>query len=228
MGSKGLGGSSQLRDIRPINDIKFREKCVDDLQKFLQDNSFHVKISRKVLLQPSSTDVISITNFMFRLVDPDFQRRNEMKYEAEVDQGFRMIGYPYPISRTSFTAASDKNVWPKVLAALHWLGNQLRVYLEDEPIDYLYSKDIHFENFAELHENTEKAFWKYLKLSFKAFMSKHPNLEQLEEALVLRFDSDDQVVAGQIDRLSDENADVLQEIEQIKEAGQEYVDAHIC
>lgn len=213
-GSKRMHGNTQQVDIRPTNDKQFIQKCIIDLLNFLQNSQYKKKVSSKILSQMSSGDISSITMHIFRLIDSGFQRSSSLKFVDEVVHSFRLLGYPYVISRTSWASAQST----PIILALHWLCNQIGAYLKDESVDYLFTKELTFENFEELHDNTERAFFQYLKQAFTAFMKQNdPDNEALERALMERFHHDDVIVSDQTDRLCEENVDLLQEVEELQQ-----------
>lgn len=210
------GSVSQRADPRPINDKNFQQQCIKQLLVFLQQRRYEYPVSVKSLSRPSAKDFSNITTFMLRLIDHDFQRGG-MKFEDEVAQSFKCMGYPFPISKTALVAAGSPHTWPALLAALTWLVHQLDCATAYEEQDYLdNTAETPFDTLQDLHTRTDKAFFQYMGRAYMAFMKGDDvATEKLERALEQRFLIDDAFVEQYVERISDLNASILERINEI-------------
>lgn len=209
-------------DPRPIGDKAFQQKCITQLMAFLLESGYEYPVSQKSLSRPSAKDFSNMVTFMLRLVDPNFQTGN-MKFEDEVALNFKCIGYPYNISKTALVAAGSLHTWPALLGALVWLmdhlkGRQEIMRLSEE------EEDKPLQSLQELELKSDKAFFQYLGKSYRAFMENDSNMiELLESGLADRFERDDSYLLQERERMTDLNAAIVERIESLAMASQEYV-----
>jgi kinetochore protein NDC80 len=155
---------------------------------------------------------------MLRRVDPAFQD-GTMKLEDEVAMNFKALGYPFPVSKTALVAAGSPHTWPGLLAALHWLMEQLQA-LDTIPPENL--SDTHFDTLEELEKKTDRVFFTYLSAAYTAFLRGDEKLtEDLESALADRFEHDDAVIEREIETVTDGNAAIVEKIHYLTEESQE-------
>lgn len=198
-------------DPRPITDKNFQQECIKKLLNFLLTQGYEHPISHRSLARPSGKDFSNIVSFMLRLVDPNFQQDGSMKMEDEIAMNFKAMGYPFPVSKTALVAAGSPHTWPSLLAALTWLMETIQCQktctldTDDDPG--------HFESLEELENKTDKAFFSYLSQAYTAFLRGDEQMtEQLENALADRFERDDVVIEQEIEQLTDKNAVILEQI----------------
>lgn len=198
-------------DPRPIADKNFQQECIKKLLDFLMTQGYEQPISHRSLSRPSGKDFSNIVTFMLRLVDPSFQQDGSMKIEDEIAMSFKAMGYPFPVSKTALVAAGSPHTWPSLLAALTWLMDTIQCQkfcaldADDDPG--------HFDSLEELEDKTDKAFFNYLSEAYTAFLRGDEQLtEQLENALADRFERDDVVIEQEIEQLTDKNAVILEQI----------------
>eukprot|EP00250_Pteridium_aquilinum_P034322 c7414_g1_i1 orf=208-1935(+) len=109
-------GSQPRADPRPINDKGFQTASMRRLVEYLTTHGYNFPISPKLL--PSGKDIHNMIEFLFRQVDPTYRL---IKLEDDVPLFFRMLGYPFQISKSALYAAGSPHSWPNLLAALAWL-----------------------------------------------------------------------------------------------------------
>lgn len=216
--SKLAPTSSVVRtDTRPIHDKAFQQECIKKLLNFLLQNGYEYPLSQKSLSRPSGRDFTQMVTFLLRQVDPCFQESGGgkdaivMKLEDEIAMNFKVLGYPFPISKTALVAAGSPHTWPTLLAALAWLIDMLEILQEDviEEVPIVEAKP--FETLDELEIETDKAFFSYLGQSYAAFLEGDENLQaQLEQALCDRFEQDDAYIEQEIERVTDLNAAMVE------------------
>ena len=143
-----------------------------------------------------------------------------MKLEDEVAMNFKALGYPYPISKTALVAAGSSHTWPTLLAALTWLMETLELLQlttnVDKEIDIQQAKP--FETIDELEVTTDKVFYTFMGKSYQAFlMGDESTIERLEQALVDRFEQDDNFIQEEIERVTDLNAAIVEKMNAMEE-----------
>jgi kinetochore protein NDC80 len=123
---------------------------------------------------------------------------------------FKAMGYPFTVSKTALVAAGSPHTWPSLLAALTWLMERLQTIETAVPEDEEPGK---FESLEELEQKTDKAFFKYLGQAYAAFLRGDEELtEQLENGLADRFERDDGIIEQEIEQVTDQNALILERI----------------
>ena len=205
-------------DPRPIAEKAFQQESIKHLLHYLVSTGYEYPISHKTLTRPSGKDFTNIVTFMLRRVDPNFQD-GTMKMEDEVAMNFKALGYPFPVSKTALVAAGSPHTWPALLAALTWLAERLQM-IENLPKEDLDNGK--FESLEELEQRTDKAFFRYLSAAYDAFLRGDEQLtEQLENALADRFERDDAIIEQEIEQVTDRNAEIVEQINNLSEGGQE-------
>jgi kinetochore protein NDC80 len=208
-------------DPRPITDKAFQQECIKKLLDFLMTKGYEHPISHRSLARPSGKDFNNIVTFMLRLVDPNFQD-GSMKMEDEVAMNFKALGYPFPVSKTALVAAGSPHTWPTLLAGLAWLMERIQG-LENSVVD-VDDDPGHFDSLEELESKTDKAFFKYLSKAYTAFLRGDEQLtEQLENALADRFERDDGIIEQEIEQMTDKNAVIVEQINNLTFGEKEYV-----
>ena len=205
-------------DPRPLSDKNFQQQNIKKLMKFLMDNGYDHPISHKSLVRPSGKDFTQIVTFLLRHVDPNFQD-GTMKIEDEISMNFRAMGYPFTVSKTSLVAAGSPHAWPSLLAALTWLVERVRVLMDTPPDEEEPTK---FDSLEELESKTDKAFFKYLSASYTAFLRGDEKMtEELEVSLAERFEKDDTIIEEEIEHLTDKNAVIVEQINNLSRGEQQ-------
>lgn len=208
-------------DPRQVSDKAFQQSCIKKLLKYLVDHGYDHPITHKSLARPSGKDFNHIVTFLFRQVDPNFQD-GTMKIEDEVAMNFKALGYPFPVSKTSLVAAGSPHAWPSLLAAVTWLTERIQ-FLQ------LVVPDTHnsdnFESLEELEVKTDKAFFRYLSASYTAFLQGDEQAtEELELDLAEQFEKDDVIIEREIEQMTDKNAVIVEQINNMTMGENEYVD----
>lgn len=143
-------------DPRPINDRGFQQECIRTLTGYLMTHGYNVAISTKLLVSPTSKDILNIVQFLFHKVDPNMKFLG--KIEEDVPVVFKRIGYPFQISKSALYAAGSPHTWPGLLAALTWL---VQLLLHQESTES-----------AEVFDDTgAKPFFENLSKSYQCFLA---------------------------------------------------------
>ena len=88
--------------------------------RFLSERGYSRKISLKVLLSPTSKDFFCMVEFLYRLIDPNYET-GDKKPEEAIPAIFKSLAYPFAISKTALYAVGSPHTWPALLGALTWL-----------------------------------------------------------------------------------------------------------
>lgn len=229
-------------DQRPIGDKTYFNSSVKKLYNFLQNNGYEFSIKLKDLSRPSAKDFNNIMTFLLRKVDPNFQspqnanvtgrvNANVSKFEDEVSSAFRNLGYPFNISKTALVAAGSTQTWPTLLLAITWLIELLELTQGEE--DYcgnLQGDGLDPKNEAgsanisqqSLEARTDKAFLRYSEMSYGSFLhGDDEQFELLEKGFLDYFERDNMVIEQEFERITEINAAILGQIEDLgKEVGE--------
>lgn len=202
------------RDPRNINDKGFQQQCMKRLLNYLLEKGYEQPISMKTLKMPSGKDFGSIIKFMLRSLDPDFQR-GEMKFEDEISATLKAMSYPFPISKTALVSAGSPHTWPNLLALLSWLMDQLEAIESVSSDDDTKNEEetTVYESIEELEDKSDKVFFKFLAGSYQAFLRGDDGAsEELETALIEHCERDNAYLSQEIERITDWNAKILEQI----------------
>lgn len=171
------GGTRLKRsDPRPLSDKSYMQACVKQLISFLIDRGYEQPISPKILTNPTSRDFQNIFLFLVRMLDPTFcfQRR----FEDEIPLVLKVLGYPFPISKSALSAVGSPHTWPTLLAVLTWLLGLLQY---DEELEKQNAAGDSVEPQAKrdafFYENTVEAYDQFL-----GGLDEYPELDQQLDA----------------------------------------------
>ena len=208
-------------DPRPIQDKTYFTTCVRKLQTYLETHNYPHPIKFKDLTKPSSKDFHNFTTFLLRKIDPTFQKIPSRKFEDEVVIAFKTMGYPFNISKTSLVAAGSPHIWPSLLLAISWLIERLELISatgisEGDQGEGLISVGVAGQPFVtpeDLDLRTERAFLLYIDLAYNKYLSgDDETYEALEEEFLDYFEKDQMVLEQEIEKVTDENAVVVESI----------------
>jgi kinetochore protein NDC80 len=200
-------------DPRTISDKAYFNQCVRRLHRYLDQNGYEHPMKLKDLSRPSAKDFHNFMTFLLRKVDPSFNTSPKRKFEDDVVVAFKVIGYPFNISKTALVAAGSPHTWPTLLLSITWLievleGGPGLDTLEDdlEGIDSVGEAGQPFESIEKLEARTEQAFLKYVEISYGSFLSgDDAHFEKLELEFLDYNEKDSMVIEQTIERVMDEN-----------------------
>jgi len=216
-------------DSRPIAEKQYFTTCVRRLYQYLDNNDYCYEnpIKLKDLQKPSGKDFQGIMTFLMKKIDPNFNSSPKRKFEDEVVTAFKVMGYPFNISKTALVAAGSPHTWPTLLLAISWLielleGREGFAFLNEE-VDGISSVGEAGGPFADaqtLENRSEKAFLKYVEISYNSFLSGDDALlEKLEVDLLQYFEKDNIMIEQVIETQIDENNAKAEEILEIRGEG---------
>lgn len=214
-------------DPRPIIDKAFVNSNIKSLVTYLIATGYEEAISHKTLSRPSGKDFNQVITFLLRKIDPNFND-GHAKFEDEVSNFFRALKYPFNISKTALVAVGSPHTWPGLLAALSWLIEVLQchdIYLathdsdndeRDQNANYA-AKALDID---ELAKRGEKQFFSFLLDAYEAFLLGYDKQSvKLEDNLIETFDAVDKRIVSEVERVTDENAGIVEAISHMTNKG---------
>lgn len=208
-------------DNRPIGDKAYFNSCVKKLYQYLHENDYEHPIKLKDLSKPSGKDFHSIMTFLMRKIDSNFNSSIKRKFEDDVVTAFKILGYPFNISKTALVAAGSPHTWPTLLLAITWLievlegrtGFGFLLDHDSEDLSSVGEAGVPFVDADTLEQRSEKAFLKYVEVSYNSFLSgDDERLEKLEVDLLQYFEKDNIMIEKEIEKMVDENSAIEEEI----------------
>ena len=217
-------------DHRPISEKPYFNACVRRLHQFLETHEYEHSIKLKDLARPSAKDFHSFMSFLLKKVDPSFNASPKRKFEDDVVVAFKAIGYPFNISKTALVAAGSPHTWPTLLLSISWLIEVLEGGSGFDFLQHEYECGIEsagqagqpLETPEKLEERTEKAYQRYIEISYGSFLSGNDeDLEKLEMELLEYHEKDNMVIEQAIERVMEENVEAEREVNEFSKEGNE-------
>eukprot|EP00814_Leptocylindrus_danicus_P016002 CAMPEP_0116013394 /NCGR_PEP_ID=MMETSP0321-20121206/5703_1 /TAXON_ID=163516 /ORGANISM="Leptocylindrus danicus var. danicus, Strain B650" /LENGTH=645 /DNA_ID=CAMNT_0003482941 /DNA_START=33 /DNA_END=1970 /DNA_ORIENTATION=+ len=221
---------SRMDDPRPVSDKAYIKKSINSLYKYLMNSGYDHPITIKSLHLPSAKDFNHIVTFLLRRVDPTFNDgSSSIKFEDEVTLAFKLLNYPFTISKTGLVAAGSPHTWPALLAALSWLVELLQY---DEVLEGSTNEDKNddFENEENMKDvvndpekmvkRKEKAFFTYLLDAYESFLcGDDDRYDQLEEQLISVFEQDNVLIEREKEQFMEVTLNILEMMEELDQKG---------
>ncbi|XP_046327293.1 kinetochore protein NDC80 homolog [Haliotis rufescens] len=218
----GIRGRTDVpKDPRPISDKSFQHKLIRQLLEWLTDKGYSHPISQKILVSPPSKEFFRIFEFLNGHLEPKY--KIGPKPEEEIPKIFKVLGYPFSISKSSMFAIGSPHTWPYLLAALIWLVELIKMghFMSDkagiEAILFPHEED----DFDSSPEN--KLLFEYCENTYAAFLSEEDEYDAYDEELSRMLKDKYQGTGGGIDALIAENARLKQELELLEQDGDRLV-----
>jgi kinetochore protein NDC80 len=204
-------------DPRPINDKAYMNACIKNLTQYLLSNGYDQVVSTKSLARPSATEFTNIITYLLRKIDPTFNSFGS-KFEDEVAQAFKRIGYPLNVSKTALAAVGSPHTWPALLSALTWLIELLNC---DEATpkeeDWKNTRAQQQLDVKEIEERGARTFYKFVSESYLAFLlGNDERVVYCEDKFIECFERDTAIVAQKVDEITDWNAHLVASMEQLR------------
>lgn len=107
-----------MRESRNTRDKAYKSACIDNVIKFLGENSYDGQYSQKILLNPSVKEFQAIFKFIYSFIDST----PFIKFEEDVISILKLLKYPYTgeITKSQLSAATP-HTWPVVLSMISWM-----------------------------------------------------------------------------------------------------------
>ncbi|KAM9172577.1 kinetochore protein NDC80 homolog isoform 4-T5 [Pangshura tecta] len=164
-------GTEKLKDPRPLHDKTYIQQCIRQLCEFLVENGYAQNVSVKSLQTPSTKDFFRIFAFIYAFLCPSYELPDS-KIEEEIPKVFKELGYPFPLPKSSMYTVGVPHVWPQVAAALVWLIDCIKLFME-----YTEKCYDHFMNGGDAFEEMDAELQAKLNKVFKVDHSKMKTLE---------------------------------------------------
>eukprot|EP00049_Salpingoeca_infusionum_P009750 m.165752 g.165752 ORF g.165752 m.165752 type:complete len:666 (+) comp14431_c1_seq31:81-2078(+) len=207
----GRGG-----DPRPLSDKAYKSATIRNLIQFLTENGYDSTISPKLLSAPSITDFTRIFKFIHSFLD-DAYPWEKAKPEEEIPLILKNIGYPFPVKSSLVISCGSPHNWPKLLGALQWMVELVQFTAcrdAREVIVRAQDADQEMSQNAE-EEEAEVLFLDYSEKAYNAFLQDEGAKEAFEDDLRESFQSRNQEIAEEFERLTEENEELMQQTEEL-------------
>ncbi|KAL0592441.1 hypothetical protein ABG067_000005 [Albugo candida] len=195
------------QDPRPVTDKGFVNASIHRLLEFLSAKQYDAILSSKLLKGPTKKEACNILQFLFRQIDLNYAF--EGKLEEEIALFFKILRYPFPMTKTSMVTVAPHS-WPPLLASITWIIELLNY---DETVEDA-------NRIEEMEaENGDRAFLEYLNQAYRAFLSgEDEKYRMLEQELANQIDSKNQIIRDEYAQLTNGKDELLHSIEQAKTA----------
>ena len=209
-----------------------KKAAIQKMVSFLESRGYDatsLNVKHLLVSGPSQSDFKHIMTFLFRRIDPTFnrpippgQRNNgdlEIKFEDEMIMSFKCCRYPFPICKTGLNSVGSPHIWPTLIAAIDWLVDLLIVIeaardweLEED----LQEEELLLQTFQGIRQRSEKQWYQFLRKSMVSFLDNdQEESEKLECDLLDAFDRDNEKVEAYLNRMIEENEATALEIERL-------------
>ncbi|EDV27669.1 uncharacterized protein TRIADDRAFT_53609 [Trichoplax adhaerens] len=168
-------------------DKGYQQRCIKKLMEFLIENSYPHQVSTKNLMSPSSNDFIRVFQFIYQFIIPNVAIGK--KYEEEVPNIFRSLGYPVTISKSFMFSVGTPHTWPILLQALTWLTEivQLALLFEIDEI-MLLDSDPTSSLAGEVVASDRALQYDYMTTGYNEFLLGKDDYPELQEHLQQELD----------------------------------------
>ena len=199
------GRSGQFQDPRVFKDPAFKRSAIEKVIRCLMEHGYDRAINPQVLHQPTQKDFVHWISFLFKIVVPNFEFTQGAKFEDEVPQIFKALGYPVNVTKSSLQTVGAQHSWPPLLGALAWLTDLIN-YSEAASNP---------ENTWDDDQDGNKMFFDYLQKGYGLFLKATDEeldsgeyMNELEEEIQSTFDMKNAALQQDIDTLTKANDDL--------------------
>ncbi|XP_049995812.1 kinetochore protein NDC80 homolog isoform X2 [Alexandromys fortis] len=202
-----------MKDPRPLNDKAFIHECIKQLYKFLTEHGYVYSVSMKSLQAPSTKDFLKIFAFLYGFLCPSYEIP-DTKFEEEVPRIFKDLGYPFALSKSSLYAVGAPHTWPHIVAALVWLIDCIKLFL-----DYTIKCYEKFMSGADTFEEENAELQSKLKDLYTVDASKLESLEEENRALneqIARLEQQREKEPNSLESLKNLKASLQSDVEKYK------------
>ncbi|XP_013415462.1 kinetochore protein NDC80 homolog [Lingula anatina] len=200
------GEHGMVKDPRPNSDKVYKERSIKLLLEFLLEKGFPHNINKKVLLYPTSKDFFRIFEFLFSFIEPKYQVGP--KPEEEIPKLFKLMGYPFPISKSNMFSIGSPHTWPTLLGALRFLMEIVKYAFNVDTDAVLFPpRDDEFDSIPE-----SKILFNYMEEGYAAFLNGADTFEHLDEELARNLRQKTEGISGGLDQLVSENNILTREL----------------
>ncbi|KAJ8364649.1 hypothetical protein SKAU_G00134800 [Synaphobranchus kaupii] len=214
-----FGGAEKIKDPRPLHDKPFVQQCIKQLCEFLSENGFPGTMSVKCLQSPSTKEFLKIFEFIYSLLDPNFQMPTS-KIEEEIPRMLKDLGYPFALSKSSMYSVGAPHTWPQVLGALVWLIDTVKLFNSMKEQDLLFA-DIP-DGSLEIEDGVEynKLFLEYTSETYNNFMQGADTFEDEDQEYITRLKNLYNVDEALLESLAEKHRILTEEAERLEKGNQ--------
>lgn len=191
-------------DPRSIRSKKFSNQEIHLLITYLSQHSYDALVSPQILSQPSMRDFTHLFCFLYHGFDPYYPFGK--KFDAEVSELFRDIGYPFTINKSALASVGSSHTWPTLLAALAWM---VRLLTFEEELTLMLADEVELDS-------GDKMFFAYICKCYNAFLTGVDNFGDLEEELASNFEEKNANIQAEYTRRSIDLADGKKKLERLR------------
>lgn len=198
------GGGRKQTDPRPVGNKAYTTESIMKLIIYLTEHGYDRAINKKILEAPTNKDFLSIVSFLLRAIDPNFEFKG--KFEDELPNVLRLLGYPATVSKSALSAVSVPHRWPQLLAVLTWLVD-LAKYIEAVT-------EAEARPDFDCDEGN-KMFLEYLTQGYKLWLSGQDDLSASDQQMEFFFDAKNKSLNRDVEALQAANTEQVSQLEEL-------------
>ncbi|KAK7796239.1 hypothetical protein U0070_012866, partial [Myodes glareolus] len=205
--------SEKIKDPRPLKDKAFIQQCIQKLYEVFYKNGYVHSVSIKSLQAPSTKDFLKIFGFLYGFLCPSYELPVK-KFEEEIPRIFKDLGYPFALSKSSMYAVGAPHTWPHIVAALVWLIDCIKLFLE-YTIKCYESFMAGADDFEEMNAELQSK----LKDLYKVDVSKLQSLAEENKALneqIARLEQEREKEPNRLESLKKLKASLQEDVQKYK------------
>lgn len=212
------GGTEKIKDPRPLHDKSFVQQCIRQLCEFLGDNGYPHSFSVKSLQSPTAKEFLKIFSFLYNLIDASYQPPDS-KFEEEIPRIFKVLGYPFPLSRSSMYTVGAPHTWPQILGALIWLTDAAKLTKSINPDKILFGADKDLDEVESVTEDGvhhNRLFLSYTSKCYSRHLSGIDDHEDLDMENLSLLKQHFGVDEDQFEEVAAENRNLSEELRKLE------------
>ncbi|KXJ22823.1 kinetochore protein NDC80 homolog [Exaiptasia diaphana] len=207
----GRDNYAQIKDTRNLSDRGVYRKNIRNLMEFLTEFNYPNPISERILSAPPMKEFKKIFLFVYSFIDPNVKEKTiDKRPEEEIPRIFKLLGYPFTISKSSMFSVGSPHTWPNLLGALCWLIELTKFAMKT-------SENINEILFDE-DNDVDKLYFEYLEDSYLAFMKGREldDLKEFESTLFDKIKERHSVAYKELEELEKENETLEKELAELE------------
>ncbi|XP_069801479.1 kinetochore protein NDC80 homolog [Dendropsophus ebraccatus] len=209
-----FGPSEKIKDPRPLHDKSYIQQCIRQLYEFLNENGYSQTLTMKSLQGPSAKDFLKIFAFIYSFICPNYEIPDS-KFEEEIPRVFKVLGYPFVLSKSSMYTVGAPHTWPQIVAALVWLIDCVKMSSVLK-IDNLVFKDPQASKQSEDGIEFNQLFLDYTAKCYEQFMEGRDTFDEFDCDISSKLKDAYGVEESQVESLQAESRRLMEEIERLE------------
>ena len=114
-----LNRSRYKIDPRPIHDKKYMSFCLKEIKNFLYKNGYKFYDFKKIQYPLDKKEFFRVCFFLVKKIDKNFKIKNNS--EIELPAIFKLLGYPFPLTKTTLASSTNLYSSPTLTNHLYWI-----------------------------------------------------------------------------------------------------------